>query len=655
MSMFKQLPMALAVSSVIALTGCGGGSSSSDADSDTTSSQTISGTASAPAGTVAQLQSTNPFEIAMSFLISPAQAEITGLQPIKGADVELIRVDDDGNQIGDVLATTTTSISGDYELTLPTGVSLAGNLIVRITGQNDRVMRAQVVEQDVDISPVSEYVLQSFIDNGTDLDTLDPEKVVKLSGKVEEFDLTAGANLDEMFEKLNEVAGDYVATQVALIETDAGDATAISGNYRSSALSFNLHDSDNAGYGTYALDYYSEFFSFDGAADGRVDVTFSGGESAYSGLGGPGLANATVYYETDIYQDEEDTFSAAFNAANVLVVEGEFEEEFEAGDDEGFRYPAATYPLQKVKGENLFFVQAQDGAVRYALVDTDGDGETDALDPSQKRGDEAFRSIEVFAEVPANASTSDISGSYGRVYLASYINDGGPIEVTTEATALNFDGQGTVAFTATTSDRVSTAGYTNLDEPSSTSGSLTYSVDNDGTITIDGSKGFVNSGFNFIAFGGAFQENLNSAEFDTTYLVKLPNSAPAVTNKTYRLMFLGMIPSASELAISSTRFASTLTMTSETEATINSTTDEVILPGFGSNLTFNKGEASVDQASVNIAANGYTTMTVAGVGESTMLEGFFNEDGSLGVFRTTYAEENGDPTALGLAVLIELP
>ena len=44
--------------------------------------------------------------------------------------VELIRIDDDGNQVGDVLASTVTSITGDYSLALPVGVSLSGNLIV---------------------------------------------------------------------------------------------------------------------------------------------------------------------------------------------------------------------------------------------------------------------------------------------------------------------------------------------------------------------------------------------------------------------------------------------------------------------------------------------------------------------------------------------
>src|SRR5690554_1077953 len=61
-----------------------------------------------------------------------------------GATVELIRVDNSGAQVGGVLATTATSITGDYTLTLPEGVNLAGNLVVRITGSNDALHAQEI-------------------------------------------------------------------------------------------------------------------------------------------------------------------------------------------------------------------------------------------------------------------------------------------------------------------------------------------------------------------------------------------------------------------------------------------------------------------------------------------------------------------------------
>jgi hypothetical protein len=97
----------------------------------------ISGTAEAPSGAVASYEQPSIFRVASQFFITPVAAALTGLEPIEGALVELIRVDNNGEQVGDVLATTTTSITGDYNLTLPTGVDLSGDLITRITGRND--------------------------------------------------------------------------------------------------------------------------------------------------------------------------------------------------------------------------------------------------------------------------------------------------------------------------------------------------------------------------------------------------------------------------------------------------------------------------------------------------------------------------------------
>jgi hypothetical protein len=214
MSSFRKLSVAAAISSTLALTGCSSSDGGGGSNGGGSSGGTVSGTASAPYGEVAHFQTRNLFEIAAEFFISPAAAAVFGLDPIEGADVELIRVDDEGNQVGDVLASTTTSTTGEYRLPLPQGVNLAGNLIVRITGTNNQSLRAQVVEQEVDISPVSEFVLRKFIETGADLDQLQVNDVVKLSGKVEEFDMTAGQNLSQMFDILEQEVGEFVENEV---------------------------------------------------------------------------------------------------------------------------------------------------------------------------------------------------------------------------------------------------------------------------------------------------------------------------------------------------------------------------------------------------------------------------------------------------------
>jgi len=96
----------------------------------------------------------------------------------------------------------------------------------------------------VDISPVSEFVLQKFIDQGAALDQLAVSDVVKLSGRVEEFDITlaAAANLDAVFAALESEIGDFVENEVAVSTAPAGNAASIAGNYRNAAFSFGLSD-----------------------------------------------------------------------------------------------------------------------------------------------------------------------------------------------------------------------------------------------------------------------------------------------------------------------------------------------------------------------------------------------------------------------------
>ena len=93
-SRFIMKPLALACA--IALTAC-----SSGGDSSTPATTTISGLAEAPGGVIAQLEYNQSLAVAATNLLFPAaHAGITGLEPVTGATVELIRIDDDGNQVG---------------------------------------------------------------------------------------------------------------------------------------------------------------------------------------------------------------------------------------------------------------------------------------------------------------------------------------------------------------------------------------------------------------------------------------------------------------------------------------------------------------------------------------------------------------------------
>lgn len=587
-------------------------------------------------------------------------AAITGLEPVTGATVELIRVGNDGEQIGDVLASTVTSITGDYVLTLPQGVNLAGNLVVRITGAN-LSMRAQVVEQDVDINPVSEFVLRKFVEQGADLDGLVVTDVVTLSNKVEEFDLTAGANLSEMFAKLEQEVGEFVESEIAVVTAAPGDASTIAGNYRSSAFGFDLHDSDNTNYGHFEAEVWNSDFAFAAGSNGTVNITYSGEESADVGLNGTTIATAMLQYFTNL-DNETETFISTLTDTGLLSIQGEFEEDIEGNF--GWRSPAVTYNLQKVKDKALFALLAQEAEVRYGTIDTNNDGTKDAVNPDDRQGDELHRTLEFFARSPSDMTAADLNGAFGRVYLETYAETG-RIEIRAETTELTFNGDETFTFGATAGHSLAITGtgttYTALaEQASAVPAAVTVTAAGD-IETLDGpADGFINDSYDFISLIDAAGTNDQNGHVANTLMVKLPTSTPQVSGKTYRLMFLGMHLSGtangtSRFLLSTSQLNSFVTMTSQTQASLNGKFSEIQKEGgLGADMTVEKFDVALANLAVEVAANGATTVTIPGDEGATVLQGFFNQDASMGIFTEAYVPTQGDIDDLGLAILIEV-
>ncbi|RMJ02583.1 hypothetical protein DOQ08_02046 [Marinobacter litoralis] len=658
----KKLALASAIASIFAVTGC---SNSGSSGGDSASGETVSGNASAPSGTVAKLNQPSVIEIALSFVVPEVAAAITGLEPIKGADVELIRVDDDGNQVGDVLATTSTSITGDYTLTLPTGVSLAGNLIVRITGANHQ-LRAQVVEKNVDISPVSEFVLRKFIESGADLDQLVVTDVVKLNGKVEEFDLTAGANLEQMFDVLEQEVGAFVETEVASVSANGADVSNIVGDYNNAAFAFSLHDNDDRSNGTFAHDMWLSDFTFADGGTGTVNITFLSEDSAWANLSGAAIENSSVYYSAELDDGgSQETFDGSLNTRGILAVQGEFEEDIDGNEPYGWRFPAMTYAFQQVADTGLFFGLTHEAGVRYGTIDSDNDGTYDAIDPNDKHGDEVFRTLEVFARKPANLSDTAMTGEYGRVYFGSRLSSG-RIELLSANNTVTFSSgfNGTVSAGIEREIIVDSSGAASYGDQSTPSESFTLTVMADGTITEGpdgGAIGFVSEDAGYVDFSESAGDNTAGfAEFDKTMLVKLGDSAPSVSGKKYRLMMVSSHlegGASSSIAMFASQFNTFLTMDSNSAGKVSGNFSEIRKEqGLGDNI-----EATVHQESdlafnIEIGSSGGTTITIPDTDEgATKFEGFFNADASFGVFTTGYLEKDAvDYNELGLAVLVDV-
>ena len=627
------------------LTACGG------SDGDTSArSQEVSGNVTAPGGEVAMLKHQSVIESVFNGVFPSVYAGITGLQPVTGALVELIRIDNDGNQVGDVIATTTTSISGDYTITVPAGVSLGGNLVVRISGDNDIDLRSQVVEESVDISPMSEFVLRKFIQSDSSLNDLTNSSVVKLKGQVEEFNLASRIDMSSMLTALENEVGEFVDKEIASINATPSSAVQISGEYRLIDMAIGLHDGD---FGTYALDMFYSSVALTGESDGSVELESTDNEGAWGYVHGN---DASAYYESVYYteSEEDETVAATYDSGKILTIEADFEEEIDG--DSGWRSPPQIIKFQKVKDSNVAFSLSTYNSARYATIDTNGDGTNDALDPDAQSGIEVGRGLLLMADQPTNMSSPDLTGDFGRVYFGSRFINTGFVEVETETNVLTFSGNATVDVAATTQQHVSRSGGYSTQEYGAEPGLSIVTVSSGDIVSVDGDSvdGFVNADYNFLVFYHADGLDGSDMEIDTTLAVKLPSETPVLTGRTYRLIFANSaMLSDTAIELSHSGFTTTLDFTSESSATVNGAIATIDLPSFGAPLESSKESVSLT-ANTSVASNGAAMISVTDGDGTFSMTGYFNESASLGVFTTASANTNSDPDGLGLAVLVEI-
>ncbi|MDF1821970.1 MAG: hypothetical protein P1U64_10365 [Alcanivoracaceae bacterium] len=652
----------LAFSVVCLLAGCGG---DDDDDLFVAPDRKVSGQATAPSGTVALLEPVDLFEVALGVFIPSATAAITGLDPVEGATVELIRVDDNGDQVGEVLASTTTSISGNYTLTLPAGVNLAGNLVVRIEGGGTE-MRAQVVERSVDINPVSEYVLQSFVESGASLETLTTSSVVKLTGQVEEFDLTAGADLADMIAKLENETGAFVDAAIETITSEAGDVSAVAGDYKLHVFQYGLFDSDNAEVATFGTDVWTTDLSLADGGSGDVDVTVNAEDSAYSNFTastGPSFS-LSYFAETSL---DSDSFSGLYSSDGVVSVESPFEEIIDG--DFGFRFPPSVSQFQKALNDDIFFAPSDDAAVRYAVVEG-------AVDPNQREGDEIFRGLEVLVKQSSAANASVLSGDYGRVYLGAFRAASGQLEFEVESGKLNFSGvggaNGGLDVLAQNYQRVEQTGAGTVSYFSETTAEdldIDYDVNPDGSLSIDGSPvdGMTSPDGTLVIFneasavddGNLGDEFYSTVDTGYTLAVKLPSQAPILQGSTYRVMSATAGFDGNAVLIRDIRFSSEVTFTGNSGeadgASFTGSDSEVYLTSRTGNVSVTAESFGPVLADYTVAADGEISIVITdGTGTRTMT-GYMSDDGSIGVLTDVWAATASDPTEVGLAMLVKLP
>lgn len=131
--------------------GGGGGSSGGNGAS------TVSGTITAPGGSIAFFQPHGWNRMLAAFLPRSAYAGVSGTTAVAaGIPVKLIEVDSSGAQVGADIATGTTTSGGNYSLTVPTGFTPGPKYIVRATDPSSGIsIDARVTSTSVNVDPVT--------------------------------------------------------------------------------------------------------------------------------------------------------------------------------------------------------------------------------------------------------------------------------------------------------------------------------------------------------------------------------------------------------------------------------------------------------------------------------------------------------------------
>ena len=674
------LAIALIVFTASFITGCGGGGGGGGGGGVTpppATGTTITGNVTAPAGLVVMLQNQS-FHYALLEVVFPsARADITGLQPVGGATVELIRIDDNGVQVGAVLASTVTSITGDYTLTLPVGVDFAANLIVRITGAGIETLDAQVVEQVVDINPITDFVLDKFIEGGTQLDTLAVGEVVRLRGSVEEFDLTAGADLSTMLAILDAEVGAFLEDEVSAVNATPGDGAGVAGNYNDGIFSVGLQNfDDGSGFlnGNFVVEIELSMLTIADTGNGTLTVMFDGGEdsSAFLGISNDNPpTNTFINSFTDLEQADSELFPLTIDANSVIRFTEPFEEEIILEADgggpggTGIRTPPTSGVVYPAGPDNdLFVINETFTDVFFNLTDTDGDGANDALDPNAQTGTGAFIDLEFLARAPATATFPSLDGDWGFVSLEVGLSGNGDIFAGVCLDAVTISGSNTaLASTTSNCQDVSRApgalGGLMLTEDTTLFAADLFPGSN-GLISAReagepvGADGFVDADGDFMALyfaedidDGGNPPTLTNLERGASYGVPLGSTIPDLTGRNYRLLSQEIwFDSTGPITISRLSGA-TLTFDSNVSATLSphSSRSAVRANDFAGPTSVNEETANSETAGVTLAADGAIMFTLA---DGTVVEGFVSADRNLLLMRYTYV--SGGDVEIGLVV-----
>lgn len=650
---------------VVFLAGCGGTESPqlpSSGDGETSRSVTIEGEVLAPGGQVAYFKRERGILYALGeYLIPSVHAGIHGLNPVPGATVELILVDDDGNDMV-VLGETLTDSTGHYTLTYTPPAGMGINLIVRVRGQGNMEMRCLVAGERVDINPASEFVVRRILKKGIRLSVLSADMVVMLNGYVAGFDVTVTGGLSSIIDELESVAGEIVDEVIENLRKPEDERVA--GRFH--MVDFHLG--------------LSSWLSYDpplgGTKGDTVDLTLSvtrdDGRHNIHGMG-------TVFYaHTSPIPDGD-------NIAGYKLHAGTFGLELDDINIHTFRNRGFMihFPLRETITENCsrhypvtswFYPLYDQGllVVSSARYYTEHPRTTDnRCDTDTTILRTTTYSLGLVGAYSDGLTEGSIEGDYGVVGLGVwFFKDIGVVRVFGDHGVIKRS-DGAYTFDPNRIVLVRTPNLPNLDvtltevhpglQPSGT-----YEVEDDGTLTqtpsmLDGLalKGFVAMDGKVTVLGGVYNDQLKNGVANSTLRllsvgIRLPEDVPDPSGKTYRLFFLNMHYEAHQGKTDISRFV---------RGVLALDNGNYIVRWRGSKIYRDndrrdyktRTEVDCETGTYTVEQGGVITFSGDDSGED--IHGYVGEDGSIMVVRVVDIDRDGenniDDGSIGMVIAVE--
>lgn len=238
----SRIRAALIVANILAagaLAGCGGGGTAGVADI-VAPGVSFGGTVTAPGGSIAFNPPTGLRSMFARLFMSQAHAAVSGTFPVgAGVTINLIEINSSGAQVGAVLATATTNVSGAYTLVAPAGFTPAAKYVVRAVGTGGNQLDAMVTGTTVDVDPgsnVTKTLVLAAVAGGS-LANLTPAAVLEVQSTVESLAKDAGT-----FTTVAEANAALTAAMQASEEA----SNIVSSTVSSGAITGTVTDSSNA-------------------------------------------------------------------------------------------------------------------------------------------------------------------------------------------------------------------------------------------------------------------------------------------------------------------------------------------------------------------------------------------------------------------------